>query len=119
MTHEKIDELRDLKERMRAFAAARDWEQFHTPRNLATAVAVEAAELLEPFRWATSEVTTFEPAQLEALKQEAADVLLCLVRFADTLGIELYQAALDKIVINESRYPADKVRGSAKKYSEY
>jgi NTP pyrophosphatase (non-canonical NTP hydrolase) len=113
-------ELIDLRDRLRSFAAERDWEQFHTPRNLATALAVEAAELLEPFRWSSSgELSALDDRARAALHDEAADILLCLVQFADKAGIDLYQAALAKMALNAERYPADKVRGSARKYSEY
>ena len=113
-------ELRDLRDRLRSFARERDWDQFHTPRNLATALAVEAAELLEPFRWSsTGELSALDERAREALAHEAADILLCLVQFADKAGIDLYRAALAKIELNAQRYPAEQVRGSARKYSDY
>jgi NTP pyrophosphatase (non-canonical NTP hydrolase) len=113
-------ELLDLRDRLRTFARERDWEQFHTPRNLATALAVEASELLEPFRWQNSgDLPALDESTRSALEHEAADILICLVQFADKAGIDLYQAALDKIALNAERYPADKVRGSSRKYSDY
>jgi NTP pyrophosphatase (non-canonical NTP hydrolase) len=113
-------ELLDLRERLREFAAERDWEQFHTPKNLAIAVTVEAAELLEPFRWAKSgELDELNEGALRAIREEIGDVLICLVRLADKAGVDLYRAARDKIELNRARYPAEKVRGDARKYSEY
>jgi NTP pyrophosphatase (non-canonical NTP hydrolase) len=115
-----FSELVDLRDRLRSFAKDRDWEQFHTPRNLPTALAVEAAELLEPFRWSSSgDLSELDENKREALRHEAADILICLVQFADKAGIDLYQAAVSKIELNAQRYPADKVRGSSRKYSEY
>ena len=113
-------ELLDLRDRLRTFAKDRDWEQFHSPRNLATALAVEAAELLEPFRWSSGgELSELDESARQALEREAADILLCLVQFADKAGIDLYRAALAKIALNAERYPVDKARGSSRKYSEY
>jgi dCTP diphosphatase len=111
--------LTDLRDALREFAAARDWDQFHSPKNLASALAVEAAELLERFQWLTEdESRRLPPAELEKVRQEMADVLNYLVRLADKLDVDLLDAARAKIGINEQKYPADKVRGSAKKYSE-
>jgi NTP pyrophosphatase (non-canonical NTP hydrolase) len=112
-------ELRDLRDRLRSFARARDWEQFHTPRNLATALAVEAAELLERFQWLTEDQSrALPPAELQKVREEMADVLNYLVRLADKLDVNLIDAAREKIKLNEQKYPVDKARGSAKKYSE-
>ncbi len=111
--------LTDLRDALRVFAAARDWDQFHSPKNLASALAVEAAELLERFQWLTEgESRRLPPAELEKVRQEMADVLNYLVRLADKLDVDLLEAARAKIAINEQKYPADQVRGSAKKYSE-
>jgi dCTP diphosphatase len=106
--------------RTREFAAARDWEQFHTPKNLATALVAEAGELAAEFQWLTaaqSSAPTVE--QLERIRAESADVLIYLVRLADKLGFDLLAAAAAKITANEQRYPVDKVRGSSKKYNQY
>ncbi len=112
--------LEDLARRLRRFAADRDWEQFHTPKNLATALVAEAGELAAEFQWLTAAQSAApEPAQLERIRAEAADVLIYLVRLADKLGFDLAAAATAKIDVNEKRYPADKVRGSSRKYSEY
>jgi dCTP diphosphatase len=114
---ERLDALR---RRLRAFAAARDWEQFHSPKNLATALAVEAAELLEPFQWLTDEESTrLSGERLEHVRMELADVLLYLLRLADKLGIDPVEAAAQKIEINERKYPVERVRGDSRKYSEY
>ena len=111
--------LTQLRDALRDFAAARDWDQFHSPKNLASALAVEAAELLERFQWLTEdESRRLPPAELEKVRHEMADVLNYLVRLADKLDVDLLEAARAKIAINEQKYPADEVRGSAKKYSE-
>jgi NTP pyrophosphatase (non-canonical NTP hydrolase) len=111
------DPLRELRDELRAFAAARDWDQFHSPRNLATALAVEAAELLEPFQWLTDEQSrSLPPETRAAVEEELADVLLYLVRLADQLDVDLGAAARAKIVRNGEKYPVDKSRGSSRKY---
>jgi NTP pyrophosphatase (non-canonical NTP hydrolase) len=111
------DPLRDLRDELRAFAAARDWDQFHSPRNLATALAVEAAELLEPFQWLTDEQSrSLAPETRAAVEEELADVLLYLVRLADKLDVDLAAAARAKIVRNGEKYPVEKARGSSRKY---
>lgn len=113
------DSLIRLRDALRSFAAERDWEQFHSPRNLATALAVEAAELLEPFQWLTdAQSRDLPPETRSAVEQELADVLLYLVRLADKLGVDLEQAAVAKIVRNGEKYPAEKARGSSRKYTE-
>jgi NTP pyrophosphatase (non-canonical NTP hydrolase) len=109
--------LRDLRDELRAFAAARDWDQFHSPRNLATALAVEAAELLEPFQWLTEEQSRALPPETRAaVEEEMADVLLYLVRLADRLDVDLAAAARAKILRNAEKYPVEKSRGSSRKY---
>jgi len=119
MTAPPPSELRALIERLREFAAARDWEQFHTPKNLAMALMVEAGELVEHFQWLTPEQSKQLTAdELRAVELEMADVLLYLLRLADRLGVDLEAAAWRKIEINERKYPADKVRGSARKAEE-
>jgi dCTP diphosphatase len=113
------DSLLQLRDALRAFAAERDWDQFHSPRNLAAALAVEAAELLEPFQWLTDEQSRNLPPETRvAVEQELADVLLYLVRLADTLDVDLSRAAVDKMARNAAKYPADKVRGSSRKYTD-
>ena len=113
-------ELLMLREKLRAFADERDWNQFHTPKNLAMALMVEAAELLEHFQWLTPDQSLNLPEKsLAEVKEELADVLLYLIRIADKLGVDLHEAALLKMEKNALKYPADIVRGSSKKYNEY
>ncbi len=112
-------DLEALKQQLRTFAADRDWEQFHSPKNLAMALIVEAAELVEHFQWLTeSQSRSLTAAQREPVAQELADVLIYLVRLADRLDIDLLAAAERKIEINARKYPADRVRGSATKATE-
>jgi dCTP diphosphatase len=112
--------LAELSIRLRQFAAERDWEQFHTPKNLATALVAEAGELAAEFQWLTAAQSSAPtPEQLERIRAESADVLIYLVRLADKLGFDLLAAATAKIAANERRYPAEKVRGSVKKYDQY
>ena len=112
--------LRALQQRLAAFAAARDWERFHSPKNLAMALSVEAAELVEEFQWLTeTESTQLDPERKERVRLELADVFIYLLRLADRLDVDLTRAAEDKIALNERKYPAERVRGDARKYSEY
>jgi NTP pyrophosphatase (non-canonical NTP hydrolase) len=98
--------LDELKTRLRAFAAARDWERHHSPKNLVMALSVETAELLECFQWLTPEQSaTPDAAQREAIRQEMADVLIYLTRLADVLDVDLLAACADKLVINARKYP--------------
>jgi dCTP diphosphatase len=109
-------ELEVLQARLREFAAARDWDQFHSPKNLAMALAGEAGELLAELQWLTElQSRSLDAEQLERVRLELADVFLYLLRLADKLDIDLVAAAHDKIAINDRRYPADSVRGSARK----
>jgi dCTP diphosphatase len=109
-----------LIQRLRAFATARNWDQFHSPKNLAMALTSEAGELAAEFQWLTEEESRSPtPEQLARIRAECADVLIYLLRLADKLNIDLIAAAHEKIEANERKYPADKVRGSAKKYSDY
>ena len=109
-----------LTSRLRKFAKDRDWQQFHSPKNLASALIVEAAELLEHFQWLTEEQSrNLDPETLSKVKDEIGDILIYLIRLADELGIDPMEAASDKLEKNAKKYPADKVRGKALKYSEY
>ena len=111
--------LTQLRDALREFAAERDWDKFHSPKNLASALSVEAAELLERFQWLTEdESRSLPPAELARVREEMADVLNYLVRLADKLEVNLLDAARDKIKLNAQKYPVEKSRGSAKKYSE-
>ncbi len=112
--------LQELAARLRDFATERDWDQFHSPKNLAMALVGEAGELAAEFQWLT-EAQSHAPdsVQLARMRAESADVLNYLVRLADKLGFDLIAAANEKIDVNAMRYPADTVRGSSRKYSEY
>jgi len=106
--------------RLRAFTSERDWDQFHSPKNLAIALSVEASELLEHFQWLTEKQSSeLPPEKRDQVRDEMADVLLYLVRLADKLDLDLVDAAAKKIAKNALKYPAGRVRGSMKKYSDY
>lgn len=114
------DRLDQLRDRLREFVRERDWEQFHSPKNLAMAMIVEAAELVEHFQWLTEDQSKDIPAEKrEQVAHEIADTFVYLLRMADVLGIDLIDAANAKITLNAQKYPADKVRGSNAKYTEY
>ena len=109
----------DLRTAIRDFAQARDWEQFHTPKNLVMALSVETAELMEHFQWLTpAQSMGLNAKTKEEIAQEIADVLIYLTRLADVLGIDPLQAAFDKIEINAVKYPVDKSKGSNTKYDK-
>ena len=113
------DPLTQLREQLRRFASERDWDQYHSPKNLAAALCVEAAELLEHFQWRTDDESKTLPAdQLAKVSEEMADVLLYLVRLADKLHVDLLEAAHAKILLNGQKYPVDKARGSSRKYTD-
>jgi NTP pyrophosphatase (non-canonical NTP hydrolase) len=115
-----VNELEELRLRISEFARERDWDQFHSPKNLAMALIVEAAELVEQFQWLKQdESRSLTGEKLEAVEQELADILVYLVRIADQLDIDLLAATQRKIKSNEAKYPVDQVRGSSKKYTEY
>jgi len=115
-----VNELEVLKARIKDFVAERDWDQFHSPKNLSMALIVEAAELVEHFQWMKQKDSfTLPKDKLAAVEEELADILVYLVRIADQLDIDLINAAKKKIKANEVKYPADVVRGSSKKYTEY
>lgn len=116
----KIDSLESLRDRLRDFALQRDWDQFHTPKNLSMALVAEAAELIEHFQWVDGDKShLLEDKTRQSVEEELADILIYLVRISDKLNVDLYAAVERKIDINDKKYPADKVRGSAKKYTEY
>ena len=111
--------LKRLRDRLRDFASARDWDQFHSPKNLAIALSVEAAELLEHFQWVSEKDSrSMPPDKLGKIDEEMADVFLYLIRLADMLNVDLIQAADRKIDTNSRKYPIEKARGNAKKYTE-
>src|SRR5450759_25327 len=112
-------DLPSLTQSLRDFAKARDWAQFHSPKNLASALAVEAAELLEPFQWLTEEQSRNLSVQKKAeVAAEAADVLLYLLQLCDTLDIDLMEAARKKLIVNGEKYPVDRAHGSSRKYTD-
>lgn len=114
------DTFEDLKLRLRQFAVDRDWEQFHSPKNMAMALIGEAGELVEHFQWLTEQQSyELPPGKLDEVRLEMADILIYLIRLSDRLGVDLLAAVEDKIAINERKYPVDRVRGSSKKYTEY
>ncbi|NIP19173.1 MAG: nucleotide pyrophosphohydrolase [Xanthomonadales bacterium] len=115
-----MNDLRQIQQRMNEFVAERDWEQFHSPKNLSMALAVEAGELMEHFQWMTEEDSARLPAdKLAEVEFELADILLYLVRIAEQTGIDLLGAVNKKMELNEKKYPAHVVRGSSRKYTEY
>jgi dCTP diphosphatase len=116
----QVNALRALQERLAMFAAERDWEQFHTPKNLAMALSVEVAELVQEFQWLTEQQSfSLDAEHRERVRLELADVFIYLLRVSDLLGIDLLAAADAKIVLNERKYPVERVRGDARKYTEY
>lgn len=114
------DRIATLTAEVRAFADARDWARFHSPRNLAMALSVESSELLELYLWCDDEgPQPLHPDRQPRVAEEAADVLMCLLNFADRAGIDLAEALRAKLVDAEAKYPVDKARGRALKYDEY
>jgi NTP pyrophosphatase (non-canonical NTP hydrolase) len=115
----RLASIEEIRGALRRFASDRDWDQFHSPKNLAIALSVEAAELLEHFQWTPeADSAVLVPEQHSKVREEIADVLLYLIRLADKLDIDLLAAATDKIQLNAAKYPVDKARGSSKKYTE-
>ncbi|MFN2282066.1 MAG: nucleotide pyrophosphohydrolase [Anaerolineales bacterium] len=110
-----MDELKGI---IKEFIQARDWEQYHAPKNLALALSVEAAEIVEIFQWKKDD-QELSPEEVEGLRQEIGDVLIYLLELADKYGIDVIQAARDKMVINGKKYPVEKVKGKADKYTAY
>ena len=114
------DVFLNLRDELRKFSAERDWDQFHSPKNIATALSVEASELLENFQWLTEEQSRALPReQLVAVHKEMADVLLYLIQLADKLNVNLIEAAQAKLLENAQKYPIEKARGSSKKYTKF
>jgi dCTP diphosphatase len=112
--------MRELKEAISKFIDERDWEQFHSPKNLAMALSVEVAEIVEHFQWLTEEQgRNLPPETLAQLDEEVGDVLIYLTELADKLGIDPVEAAMAKLKINDRKYPANLVRGKADKYTKY
>jgi dCTP diphosphatase len=115
-----MDSLSNLTASVRDFADARDWDQFHSPKNLACSISIEAGELLEQFQWRSEEEPPgdMEETRRTRIAEEMADVLIYLVRLSDKMGIDLIPAANRKLARNAEKYPVDKARGSNKKYTE-
>ena len=119
--HLPLVQVENLAKALSTFATERDWHQFHSPKNLVMALSGEVGELTEIFQWMTeddSKLAGQNPSTSNKVKEELADVLLYLVRLADVLGVDLNDAATSKLRVNADKYPADKVRGSSKKYNE-
>ncbi|TLM65272.1 MAG: nucleotide pyrophosphohydrolase [Deltaproteobacteria bacterium] len=105
---------------MAAFVRERDWEQFHTPKNLSMSIAIEAAELMEHFQWLTAEQSrNLDPAALDEVGEELADIVIYALSLSNDLNLDLAETVLRKMAKNERKYPADQVRGKAHKYTYY
>ena len=114
------DSLEALRLRLAEFASSRDWDQFHSPKNLSMALIAEAAELVEHFQWLSEEQSkNLDATKLQAVSHELADILIFLIRTAHMLDVDLIAAAYEKVELNEHRYPVDRVRGSARRAEEY
>jgi dCTP diphosphatase len=112
--------LEDLRRAISTFIQERDWEQFHSPKNLAMALSVEVAEIVEHFQWLTEEQSQNLPAEkLAEIREEIGDVMIYLTELADKLGIDPVEAAKAKVAINGQKYPAELVKGKASKYTEH
>ena len=113
-------ELTSIIEQLRTFAHERDWQQFHSPKNLSMAISVESAELLEHFQWLTEEQSKqLSPQAKQEVAYEMADIFLYLLRMSDQLDINLIDSARSKMLINAEKYPVEKSRGRADKYTVY
>lgn len=112
--------LQELKSRVAGFVSERDWQQFHTPKNLSMSIAIEAAELMEHFQWLTVEASRNLSAEaLAEIGEELADIVIYSLSLANTLGLDLSRTVQAKIEKNIRKYPAEKVRGKAHKYTWY
>jgi dCTP diphosphatase len=118
--NDSVTTFAEIRDQIRAFNAERDWAQYHSPRNLAMALSVEAAELLELYLWSAD--TGPQPPVAERIPrvaEEAADVAICLINFCDYAGVDLAAAIEAKMLANAKKYPAEQVRGKLEKHSEY
>jgi len=114
-------DIHKIREHQRKFVSEREWEKFHDPKNLTMALAGETGELLEIFQWLTSEESKTimtDPKRAEMVRHEISDIFYYLVRLTDLLGVDLEKAFWEKMELNARRYPADKAKGQAKKYTE-
>jgi dCTP diphosphatase len=117
---QSTSDMGDLQQELREFAAEREWERFHSPKNLAMALACEAGEVLEHFQWLSEvESETLSEQVKEAVSEELADVYLYLIRLADRLSINLTSAAHKKIAVNAKKYPIEQAKGNANKYTTF
>lgn len=114
------EDIKKLTEELRKFAKERDWDQFHSPKNLSMALSVEASELVEKFQWLTEQQSyELSDKRKKEVEEEIGDILIYLIRIADQLDVDLIKAATEKLKQNAEKYPSEKVKGSSKKYSEY
>ena len=112
--------IEELKLKLREFAQDRDWEQFHSPKNLSMALSVETSELVEHFQWLTEEQSfQLDPKRHAAVAFELADIFIFLLRISDQLNVDLMEITKRKMELNNKRYPIDLVKGSSRKYNEY
>ncbi len=113
-------DLLELRDIVRQFAEERDWQQFHTPKNLAMALSVEVAELVEHFQWLkTGADAELDDRQRLGIRHELADSLVYLIRLADCVNVDLHSAVIEKMQLNREKYPVDKVKGQSRKYTDY
>ena len=113
------DAFEELKRKVLEFRDERDWAQFHSPKNLAEGLSVEAAELLENFLWVGSEDSRDLPAEkLERIKPELADIFVYLIYLSHELGVDLFDETARKLVLNAEKYPVEKSRGNSAKYTD-
>lgn len=103
--------MQEMIEKIRQFNQERDWEQYHTPENLAKSIAIEAGELLECYQWSAD-------AKVESVREELADVMMYCLMLADKYGFDLKEIMLDKMAKNAAKYPVEQAKGSSKKYTE-
>ena len=112
--------MEELIQKLREFARERDWDKFHSPKNIAMALSVEVAEILEHFQWLTEEQSrNLDQKTLARVKEEIGDIQIYLARLADQLGISPIEAAKEKLKMNAEKYPPEKSKGNARKYSEF
>jgi dCTP diphosphatase len=120
MVRREVSDLDDLRSGIETFISERDWKQFHSPKNLAMALSVEVAEIVEHFQWLTEEQSHDLPSEkLTEIREEIGDVMIYLTELADKLGLDPIEAAKAKLAINGRKYPAELVKGNASKYTEY
>jgi len=121
ITRSRLSNLINIQNRLANFARQHNWDQFHSPKNLSMALAAEAAELLEIFQWLTEEQSREiinNEKEMSLIKEEIADVVIYLVRLADKLGVDIEKAVLEKIALNEKKYPVELAKDNAKKYNK-